>query len=149
MEASVKQHESKFGVISVLTAGILALAVATSAYAQAKATSLGSVRISRAVTADGKPLPAGTYSVRLTDEKPAPVVGQTLDESRWVEFVQGGQVKGREIATVLTKEAVRQVKKSTGAAPGSVRVETLKGNDYVRVWINHGGHEYLIHLQGQ
>jgi hypothetical protein len=25
-------------------------------------------------------------------------------------------------------------------------VETLKGDDYLRVWINHSGNNYLIHL---
>ena len=27
-----------------------------------------------------------------------------------------------------------------------VRVEMLKGNDYLRVWINRGGTNYIIHL---
>jgi hypothetical protein len=25
-------------------------------------------------------------------------------------------------------------------------VEALKGGDYIRVWINRGGHNYLVHL---
>jgi len=25
-------------------------------------------------------------------------------------------------------------------------VDMLKGNDYVRVWINHSGMNYLVHL---
>jgi len=27
-----------------------------------------------------------------------------------------------------------------------VRVDMLKGNDYVRVWINRAGTNYIIHL---
>src|SRR5262245_37599160 len=58
---------------------------------------LGSVRISKAVKADGKPLPVGTYQVRVTSQTPSPdAIGQTKGLERWLEFVQGGQVKGRE-----------------------------------------------------
>ena len=34
------------------------------------------------------------------------------------------------------------------AAPraGAAKVQTLQGNDYVRVWVNKGGNHYLIHL---
>jgi len=31
-------------------------------------------------------------------------------------------------------------------APGGSKVELLKGNVYLRVWINRGGTHYLIHL---
>ena len=35
-----------------------------------------------------------------------------------------------------------------GAAPasGSSKVELLRGNDYLRVWVNRGGTHYLVHL---
>jgi hypothetical protein len=41
--------------------------------------------------------------------------------------------------------------RSTGSedkppAPNGSKVETLKGGDYVRVWINRGGNHYLLHL---
>jgi hypothetical protein len=29
---------------------------------------------------------------------------------------------------------------------GAVRVEPLRGGDYLRVWLIHGGSNYLIHL---
>jgi hypothetical protein len=29
---------------------------------------------------------------------------------------------------------------------GGSKVQVLRGNDYVRVWINKGGNHYLIHL---
>src|SRR5918992_600561 len=51
---------------------------------------LGSVRLPRSVTADGKALPAGTYQVRLTAQAAAPdAVGATVTLERWVAFVQG------------------------------------------------------------
>lgn len=113
-------------------------------------TSLGSVKLGKSVMADGKPLAAGTYTLRVSDEMPAAVVGQTPGEARWIEFLQGGQVKGREIATVLSKDALKEMMgKSAPPASGSVKVERLKGDDYFRVWINHAGTQYLIHLAAQ
>lgn len=114
---------------------------------QAGATSLGSVRIPRAVTADGKPLPRGTYQVRLTAEEAKPeVAGQDAKLSRWVEFVQGGQVRGREVVSIVPQAEIAQVAKGRTPATGASRVELLKGNEYLRVWINRGGNHYLIHL---
>ncbi|MEZ5319901.1 MAG: hypothetical protein R2752_21035 [Vicinamibacterales bacterium] len=109
-------------------------------------TSLGQVRLPRAVVANGGTLTAGTYAVRVTSDAVPPVVGQTPSESRWVEFLQGGQVKGKELATVLTAAELSQISESARPAAGTAKVELLKGNDYVRVWINHGGTNYLVHL---
>jgi hypothetical protein len=127
---------------------VAVVAVSGAVNAQAKKTSsLGSVKIGRDVMADGKPLAAGTYTLRVSDEMPAKVVGQTLEESRWIEFLQGGQVKGRELATVLTKDALKDMaKKSAAPAAGTAKVQLLKGGDYYRIWVNAGGTQYLIHL---
>jgi hypothetical protein len=111
------------------------------------ATSLGSVRLTRAVKANGQPLPAGSYTVRLTAEQARPEAkGQDPSLERWVEFVQGGQVKGREVVTIVPESDIAQVSDGKRVPRGSARVEMLKGNDYVRVWINRGGNNYLIHL---
>jgi hypothetical protein len=104
------------------------------------------VTIPKAVMANGKALAAGTYAVRLTNDAVTPVLGQAASEARWVEFLQGGEVKGKELATVLDAAAAKVVAKGGGPASGSVRVQTLKGNDYMRVWINRGGTHYLVHL---
>ncbi|MGE3959219.1 MAG: hypothetical protein AB7H96_21065 [Vicinamibacterales bacterium] len=114
--------------------------------AQSKTTSLGSVTINHKVKADGQPLAAGTYQVRLTDESPKPGVGQTPEAERYVEFVKAGKVVAREVATVISDADVKSVVKGPSPARGSVRVDMLKGNDYVRVWINRGGNNYLINL---
>lgn len=114
-------------------------------------TTLGTVNIPRAVMADGKPLPAGRYTVRLTADTaqtPAPGATQTLE--RWVEFVQGGQVRGRELASIVPAEEVKMTMPGPDM-PGGVgrsgsRVEMLKGGEFLRVWIARGGHNYLIHL---
>jgi len=134
-------------VRAMLVALVGVVAVSGAVSAQKKSASLGSVKIGRSVMADGKPLAAGTYALRVSDEMPAKVVGQTLDESRWIEFLQGGQVKGRELATVLSKDALKDLTRKSAAPPaGSPRVQLLKGGDYYRVWINAGGTQYLIHL---
>ena len=126
---------------------VMAISALPAAAQAAKPVVLGSAHLAKAVMADGKSLAAGTYSLRVSDEKPAPVVGQTADESRWIEFVQGGTVKGREMATVLSKDALKELAKKGGApAAGTVKVEKLKGDDYIRIWANKGGTQYLIHL---
>jgi hypothetical protein len=133
-----------FGAVLV---AVVAVSGAANAQTMKKTASLGSVRLTHEVMADGKHLDAGTYALRVSDEMPAKVAGQTLDESRWIEFLQGGQVKGRELATVLSKDALKDMsRKSTAPAVGTTKVQALKGGDYVRVWINAGGTQYLIHL---
>jgi len=108
--------------------------------------SLATVRLPRTAMADGQALAAGTYAVRLSETPVTPVVGQSPDGTCWVEFVQSGAVKGRELATVLTGSAVKQVAKEAPPAAGHARVEMLAGAAYLRVWINHAGTNYLVHL---
>ncbi|MGE5833216.1 MAG: hypothetical protein ACM4AI_01930 [Acidobacteriota bacterium] len=120
---------------------------AAQAPAQKGPVTLGTASIPKAVMANGQPLAAGTYTVRLAAEgADKPAVGQTPDLSRWCEFVQGGQVKGKELCTVLSASEVGAVVKDTPPASGSVKVQMLKGNDYLRVWANRGGTHYLVHL---
>jgi hypothetical protein len=108
---------------------------------------LGSVRLPKGVTADGKPLPAGTYQVRLTaQEATPPAVGTTEKLERWVEFVQGGSVKGREVATIVPQAEAKLVAKDPPPPAGGSKVQTLKGNDYVRLWFNKAGNHYLVYL---
>jgi hypothetical protein len=130
--------------VAVLGAAVAMMLVAQSA--ELVAQSLATVRIPRAVMANGQALAAGTYAVRVSNDPVTPVVGQSADGSRWVEFVQGNQVRGKELATVLTGDAVKTVVEGSGPASGSAKVELLKGEEYIRVWINSGGTHYLIHL---
>jgi hypothetical protein len=108
---------------------------------------LGAVRIPRAVKGDGQPLPAGTYQVRVT-ETPAtpPAPGQTPQFERWAEFMQGGKVVAREVVTIVPASDIKQVAEQTPPPSGGYRAEVLKGNDYLRLWINRGGNHYLIHF---
>jgi len=108
---------------------------------------LGSVTLPKAVKADGKTLPAGTYQVRITGQMASPdAKGQTAALERWVEFMQGGQVKGREVATIIPQSDVKTVEKDTPPGGNSSKFETLAGGDYARLWINRGGNHYLVHF---
>jgi hypothetical protein len=109
-------------------------------------TSLGTVTLNRKLTADGQALAAGTYQVRLTDDRPSPAVGESPDSERFVEFVRGGKVVAKALATVVPNSDIGPIAKGPKPASNGSRVDTLKGNEYVRVWINHSGQNYLIHM---
>jgi hypothetical protein len=136
-----------------LSAAVLISAPAPAALTQRTTSgteqqSLGSVQITQKVTADGKPLPPGTYQLRLTQDvaKPENVVGQSPNLERWVEFVQGGQVRGREVVSIVPASEIATVAEDTPPGPNGQKVQLLKGNDYVRIWIRRGDEHYLIHL---
>ena len=113
----------------------------------ATTTNLGSVRIPRAVKADGEDLAAGTYQVRVTETPAAPPApGQTPQYERWAEFLRGGKVVGREVVTIVPASDIKQVAEVTPPPAGGARTEVLKGGDYLRLWLNRGGNHYLIHF---
>lgn len=108
---------------------------------------LGSVRLPKDVMADGKKLAAGTYQVRVTGQVASPdAKGQTSTLERWLEFVQGGQVKGREVVTIVPQSDLKLVEKDNPPQTNSSKFETLRGGDYTRLWINRGGNHYLVHF---
>jgi hypothetical protein len=107
---------------------------------------LGTVRIPRAVRADDQVLKAGTYQVRLTGESLKPVVGETPNLEQRIEFLREGRVQAHAVSSVVPASDIHQVAKERAPAPGHARVDILKGNEYLRVWINKGGNHYLIHL---
>jgi hypothetical protein len=108
---------------------------------------LGTVRIPRAVMADGKPLPPGTYTVRLTAQEAKPdAVGTTEALERWVEFLKGGKVVAREVVSIVPAGEAKIVAKDAPPAPNGVKVQMLRGGEFLRVWFNKGGNYYLIHL---
>jgi len=114
-------------------------------------TTLGSVTLPKAVKANGERLAPGAYQVRLkADQAQPPAAGQAPELERWVEFLRGGKVVGKEVVSIVPQSDMKDLMtgKETGGHPatGGTKVETLKGDDYVRVWINRGGVNYLIHL---
>ena len=108
---------------------------------------LGTVSLPRRVLANGEALSAGDYSVRLTAQVASPTtVGALAMLERWVEFKQGDEVRGREVVSIVPSSEIADVAKSNGPAVGAARVELLRENEYMRMWINHSGTHYLIHL---
>ena len=133
-------------LVGTLVTVVSVLSLASPVAAQSDA-SLGTVTLGKAVMANGQRLAAGTYQVRLTTESPKPGAGQSPDAERYVEFVRAGKVVGREVASIVSAADINQVADSARRpAPGGNRVELLKGNDYMRVWINRGGTNYIIHF---
>ncbi len=135
-------------------AGLLAVGAAADVAAHGPAgqaagasTALGSVAIPRSVLANGERLAAGTYQLRLTDESAQPeAAGQLPSLNRWVEFVQGDEVRGREVVSIVPPDEIGDVASAGTPSPGTSLVQMLKDNEYVRIWINQGGTHYLIHL---
>lgn len=111
------------------------------------AVNLGTVRIPRAVKAGGDALSAGTYQLRVTETPATPAApGQTPQYERWAEFLRGGKVVAREVVTVVPNADISQVAEMRPPASGSSRTDVLKGNDYLRLWVNRGGNHYLVHF---
>lgn len=137
-------RRAMYSMVAVVVAAMAWMQVG--AAAQTAATSLGTVRLSRAVMADGKALPAGSYTLRVSADPVTSVVGQSGENNKWIEFVQAGQVKGRELASVIAAADVKTVIKGTAPAANSNKVDLLKGGEYLRIWANRGGSHYLIHL---
>jgi hypothetical protein len=135
-------------LVGVLAAGVASAQTAPQGQVPAGEATLGSVRLPRSVMADGKPLKAGTYQVRLTTEAATPAVpGQQME--RWVEFVQGGKVAGREVVSIVPAGEMKDLQpgpEGASQARAGARVEMLKGDEYLRVWINRAGVNYLIHM---
>ena len=135
-------------IVAFLLTAFTGVAAAQQGQAPTTETSLGSVRIPRTVKADGKDLKAGTYTVRLTAQDASPAAPGIIRE-RWVEFVQGGKVAGREVVSIVPGNEVKDLQPGPDAPPTTrpaTRVEMLKGNDYLRVWISRAGVIYLIHM---
>ncbi len=60
--------------------------------------------------------------------------------------MQGGTVKGREVVSIVPQAEIKMVVKDAPPAANGSKVQILRGNDYLRVWINKAGNHYLIHL---
>jgi hypothetical protein len=104
------------------------------------------VQITQQVMAEGKPLPAGTYELWITDERPDVKAGAPSENQRVVEFAQNGKVVAREIAEVFPSGS-RQVVGTSGTAGASrARTEMLRGGEFLRVSINDPDARFLIHL---
>jgi len=108
---------------------------------------LGSVDLPRRVMADGQALAAGTYDVRVTEDSANPAApGQLPVLERWAEFRQNDVVRGREVVSIVPQSEIQSVAKSAPPSPGVARVEMLREDEYLRVWVNQSNTHYFIHL---
>lgn len=107
---------------------------------------LASVHITQSVLANGKPLPAGVYELRLTNEHRRPLPGQSPDAERWVEFVANGTVVAREVAVVLRDDDLPSLGASSVPTREGTRVEMLQGGEFLRVSVKRGNERYLVYL---
>jgi len=112
----------------------------------ASAQVIGTIRVTQAVLADGKPLAPGTYQIRLTTEHPAQAPGASSNGECWIELMKGQAVVAREVATIIPNDQIAAIAKGPGPKPNSARVDVLKGGEYVRAWINHDSTNYIINL---
>jgi hypothetical protein len=113
---------------------------------EAQSPTFDNVRLPHAVLVNGATLPAGTYTVRVTNERPEPAPGQTAASACWVEFVTAGAVAGREVASVIPPNELADVAKGPPPKAKASRVDQLKGGDYIRVWLNADGTHYIVNL---
>ena len=133
--------------VAILAGLSVAAATARQAGVPAGETALGTVSLPRQVLADGRQLAAGTYDLRLTTDPAQPETpGQLGSLNRWVEFVQADEVRGREVANIIPSDEIGDVAGSALPGPGVALVQLLRGNDYLRIWINREGTHYLLHL---
>ena len=131
-----------FLFVSVLSAGSATAEVdpaATSAV-------LTTVRINARVLAGGAPLPAGTYEIRLTGQRPSPPAGQPQDAEESVEFVADGKVVARETAEIIDDDDLPAEGASSQTVQQGTRVEMLKGGEFLRISIKRDRQRYLIYL---
>ena len=108
---------------------------------------IGTVDLPRRVNADGVPLDPGRYELHLTSPSTTPHANDVShSRDRWIEFRQVDGVKGREMVTIVSGTEIITFAESTPPSSGSARIEVLKENDYLRIWLNNDGIHYLIHL---
>jgi hypothetical protein len=107
---------------------------------------LAIVDITARVTAGGYPLPAGTYEIRLTTERPTPLPGASAHAQQRVEFLRDGKVVAREIAEVLDDDDLPSIGLSSHRVTSGTRVELLQGGEFLRISVKRGRERYLLHL---
>jgi hypothetical protein len=135
-----------FTLSVVLLSSLIVIAAPSVGQAGTDVNVLARVRIPTAVLANGAPLSPGTYELRLTEQRPTPSLGQSLEARQWVEFVANGKVVAREIAEVLHDDDLPAVGASSVRVPSGTRVERLKSDDLLRISVKRDRERYLVYL---
>jgi hypothetical protein len=140
----MRSASSTVVLVGALTASVVAVRQTPTATSDTGV--LASVRIAQSVLANGKPLPAGVYELRLTNERPTALTGQSPDAERWVEFVAKGAVVGRDVAIVLRDDDLPAEGASSVPAREGTRIHMLKGGEFLRISVKRGRERYLVYL---
>jgi hypothetical protein len=135
---------STVALVGALTASVVAVQQTPTSTSDTGV--LASVRITQSVLANGKPLPVGVYELRLTNERPTALAGQSPDAERWVEFVAHGAVVGRDVAIVLRDDDLPTEGASAVPAREGTRIGMLKGGEFLRISVKRGRERYLVYL---
>ena len=96
---------------------------------------------------NGQPLEPGPYRVRLTDESAPGADEEPSTTTRWIEFLHEaeGAVAGRGLAIVISDAEIDDLAKSS-VPRNQVRLDELQSGEYIRLWLNRGGSNYLVHM---
>ena len=108
----------------------------------------GAFDLPRRAYVNGQPLEPGPYRVRLTDEAAPPGVDEDPSTTtRWIEFLHEaeGAVAGRGLAIVISDSEIDALAKSS-VPRNQVRLDELQSGEYIRLWLNRGGSNYLVHM---
>ena len=132
-------------IVGVTIAMTLGAAAACSA-AAADVDLIATVHITQAVIAGGKPLPPGKYEIRLATGGPPQLAGQSPAAQRWIEFLDGDLVAARDVAEILRDDDVTPMGASATPVREGIRVEMLKGGEFLRISVKRGSERVLIHL---
>jgi hypothetical protein len=132
----------------LLSCGVAVLMGASSAWAHhtTPGRTHPTVTISQSVMVDGKPLPAGTYQLWVTDERPNVGAGAPSDGQRVVEIAQKDQVIARTVAEVFPSGRRETVGTSGRTGATRARAEMLRGGEFLRVSFTDAEGRFLIHL---
>jgi hypothetical protein len=125
--------------------GVLSIGAVQAQTSETASAVLTRVTIPQDVLANGQPLAAGKYDVRLAEEWPDPLDPGDTQGTQRVEFYAGGRLAGRDTALVIPASEIGAISE-WHPAPGATRVDALKSGDFVRIWVNRDGTNYLIHL---
>ncbi len=55
-------------------------------------------------------------------------------------------MRGRAVASIVPQSEIGEVAKTTPPASGNSRVEVLRDEEYLRVWVNQSGTHYFLRL---
>ena len=111
----------------------------------AAGASLGSVTLKTAVMADGQHRGRGFASC-TPDRRHAKASRPDAGIGAIHRVRERRKGRRAQVATVVPQAEIAQVADGPRPAAGGSRVDMLKGNDYVRVWVNRSGMNYILHL---